>query len=71
MKLFFLVISGGNVFFLKKFSSHYHQRENENEDFFAVYDGHGGREASSFASQNLHRILAAKLDETGVKFCWE
>jgi len=32
------------------------------QGFFAVYDGHGGREAAVFASQNLHKILAEKLE---------
>jgi len=29
--------------------------------FFAVYDGHGGKEAASFASLNLHKVLQEEL----------
>jgi len=31
--------------------------------FFAVYDGHGGKEAAVFASDNLHKILADELNK--------
>jgi protein phosphatase 1L len=33
----------------------------ENEDFIAVFDGHGGREAAEYASQKLYQILAEKI----------
>jgi len=36
----------------------------ENEDFVAVYDGHGGRSASEYAAKNLHNILVQKLNES-------
>lgn len=31
------------------------------EDYFAIFDGHGGRDAAAFAAENLHLILAEKL----------
>lgn len=31
------------------------------EDYFALFDGHGGRDAAAFAAANLHIILAEKL----------
>jgi serine/threonine protein phosphatase PrpC len=40
-------------------------RKEEEFDFFAVFDGHGGREASTFAYHHLHQVLEAKLVETG------
>jgi protein phosphatase 1L len=36
-------------------------RGNNNQDYFAVFDGHGGRDAASFAAENLHVILGEKL----------
>ena len=32
-----------------------------NAGFFAIYDGHGGREAADIASSELHKFLAAEL----------
>ncbi|KAK2947955.1 putative Protein phosphatase 2C [Blattamonas nauphoetae] len=37
-------------------------RERQDEDLLAVFDGHGGREASEFCGENLPPILAAHLD---------
>jgi len=31
--------------------------------FFAVYDGHGGKEAAVYSSENLHKILADELNK--------
>jgi len=31
------------------------------EDYFAVFDGHGGKHASRFAANNLHTVLAEQL----------
>jgi len=36
-------------------------RMRKNEDYFAIFDGHGGPEASAFAAKNLHEILDANL----------
>jgi len=33
--------------------------------FFAVYDGHGGKEAANFASENLHKVLAEEINKEG------
>eukprot|EP00397_Hematodinium_sp_SG-2012_P014778 GEMP01015036.1.p1 GENE.GEMP01015036.1~~GEMP01015036.1.p1 ORF type:complete len:613 (+),score=112.55 GEMP01015036.1:162-2000(+) len=33
--------------------------------FFAVYDGHGGKECVNFVRANLHRTFARKLNERG------
>lgn len=30
----------------------------DDEDYFAVFDGHGGKHASRFAADNLHTILS-------------
>jgi len=38
-------------------------RSKEDEDFFAVYDGHGGDKASLFAAQRHPEILAEQLSE--------
>lgn len=38
-------------------------RGREDEDFIAVYDGHGGRAVSEYAAEHLHKVLEAKLDE--------
>lgn len=38
-------------------------RGREDEDFVAVYDGHGGRSASEFAAKHLHGVLVQKLEE--------
>jgi len=35
----------------------------ENQGFFAVYDGHGGKEAAVFAADNLHKILAEEINK--------
>ncbi|PRP77308.1 protein phosphatase 2C-related protein [Planoprotostelium fungivorum] len=35
-------------------------------DYFAVFDGHGGRDAAIFASQNLHPLLAQNLENSHV-----
>jgi serine/threonine protein phosphatase PrpC len=32
------------------------------DDFWAVFDGHGGREAANFASSHLHRYISEELD---------
>jgi len=34
-------------------------------DFFAVYDGHGGKEAADLASAELHKFLEDELAKTG------
>lgn len=31
------------------------------EDYFALFDGHGGKDAAEFAATHLHEILAEKL----------
>jgi protein phosphatase 1L len=31
------------------------------EDYFALFDGHGGKDAAIFAAENLHLVLAEKL----------
>lgn len=31
------------------------------EDYFAIFDGHGGRDAAAFAAEHLHQVLAEKL----------
>lgn len=36
-------------------------RMRENEDYFAVFDGHGGPEASAFAAKHLHDLLDSNL----------
>jgi protein phosphatase PTC1 len=33
--------------------------------FFAIYDGHGGKEAAHFSAQNLHKLLAEELNKHG------
>lgn len=38
-------------------------RGRDDEDFVAVYDGHGGRAASEFAAKHLHEVLVQKLEE--------
>jgi serine/threonine protein phosphatase PrpC len=38
-----------------------HKSDNVHSGYFAVYDGHGGREAVEFIEKNLHRQLARKL----------
>lgn len=35
------------------------------EDFWAVFDGHGGREAASFAADNLPDLMKKHLDAAG------
>jgi serine/threonine protein phosphatase PrpC len=35
---------------------------NPNQAFFAVYDGHGGKECANFCAENLHKVLKAQLD---------
>lgn len=32
-------------------------RGNEDEDYISIFDGHGGKEASEFASKNLHIVI--------------
>jgi len=39
-------------------------RSKEDEDFVAIFDGHGGKEAAEFASKNLHPILIEQLNKT-------
>jgi len=34
------------------------------EDYFAIFDGHGGRDAAAFAADHLHEVLAEKLVQT-------
>lgn len=34
----------------------------EGEDFYGIFDGHGGRESAHFAATNLHNILAFNLN---------
>jgi serine/threonine protein phosphatase PrpC len=36
---------------------------NASTGFFAVYDGHGGKEAAHFCSQELHKILQKELEK--------
>jgi hypothetical protein len=36
-------------------------RGKEDEDFVAVFDGHGGRAAAEYAAKHLHQVLAEKL----------
>jgi serine/threonine protein phosphatase PrpC len=31
------------------------------EDYFAIFDGHGGRDSAAFAAEHLHQVLAEKL----------
>eukprot|EP00164_Ancoracysta_twista_P005398 GFYU01007388.1.p1 GENE.GFYU01007388.1~~GFYU01007388.1.p1 ORF type:complete len:355 (-),score=82.13 GFYU01007388.1:177-1241(-) len=38
-------------------------RGNDNEDFFAVFDGHGGKDASNFAGLHFHEHLEKCLQE--------
>jgi len=38
-------------------------RSHLDEDYVAVFDGHGGKEISELAAVHLHKILARKLDE--------
>jgi len=49
--------------------AHYYE-DNFNGDptqgFFAVYDGHGGKEAALFSSNNLHKILAEMINKEKV-----
>jgi len=35
----------------------------DNQGFFAVYDGHGGKEAANFCSQHLHQIFGELLTQ--------
>lgn len=37
-------------------------RDREDEDYVAIFDGHGGREVSSYAAKNLYKILSKNLD---------
>jgi serine/threonine protein phosphatase PrpC len=39
-------------------------RAKQEEDFFAVYDGHGGRKAVRYVSRNLHLLFARNLDKS-------
>jgi len=36
------------------------------QGFFAVYDGHGGKEAAIFSSNNLHKVLAELINKESV-----
>eukprot|EP00026_Physarum_polycephalum_P002812 Phypoly_transcript_02820.p1 GENE.Phypoly_transcript_02820~~Phypoly_transcript_02820.p1 ORF type:complete len:708 (+),score=115.89 Phypoly_transcript_02820:192-2315(+) len=36
-------------------------RGHGHEDYFALFDGHGGRDAAAFAAEHLHEVLAEKL----------
>eukprot|EP01102_Stenamoeba_stenopodia_P007755 TRINITY_DN2184_c0_g1_i1.p1 TRINITY_DN2184_c0_g1~~TRINITY_DN2184_c0_g1_i1.p1 ORF type:complete len:1146 (-),score=229.32 TRINITY_DN2184_c0_g1_i1:276-3713(-) len=40
-------------------------RGRQEEDFFAVYDGHGGRKAVRYVARNFHHLFARNLDKTG------
>eukprot|EP01119_Soliformovum_irregulare_P012019 TRINITY_DN3088_c0_g1_i1.p1 TRINITY_DN3088_c0_g1~~TRINITY_DN3088_c0_g1_i1.p1 ORF type:complete len:393 (+),score=108.80 TRINITY_DN3088_c0_g1_i1:779-1957(+) len=42
-----------------------HFRGKEDEDFFGIFDGHGGHDASKFVSENLATILAEKMTRQG------
>jgi protein phosphatase PTC1 len=33
------------------------------QGFFAIYDGHGGKEAAIFAADNLHKLLAEEINK--------
>jgi len=35
----------------------------DSQGFFAVYDGHGGKEAALFAADNLHKMLADEINK--------
>ncbi|KAL6079478.1 Protein phosphatase 1K, mitochondrial, variant 2 [Balamuthia mandrillaris] len=37
-------------------------RGRDDEDYFAVFDGHGGKHASAFCSAQFHRVLAEQMD---------
>lgn len=37
-------------------------RDAENEAYFGLFDGHGGRNASDFAAKFLHELLSQGLD---------
>jgi len=37
-------------------------RDRDDEDFVAVFDGHGGREVSTYAAKNLYKVLSKHLD---------
>jgi hypothetical protein len=37
----------------------------ESSGFFAVYDGHGGKDAADLASAELHKFLEAELGKNG------
>jgi protein phosphatase 1L len=37
-------------------------RGRPDEDLLAVFDGHGGRDASEFCAENMPPIIAAHLD---------
>lgn len=37
------------------------KRGHGHEDYFALFDGHGGSDAAAFAAEHLHEILAEKL----------
>ena len=39
------------------------QLRDVNEDYFAVFDGHSGRDSSEYASQTVHKLLINKLNE--------
>jgi serine/threonine protein phosphatase PrpC len=39
------------------------EKPNVFEDWWAIFDGHGGREAASYAAENLHQIIATNLDQ--------
>lgn len=38
---------------------------NPDQAFFAVYDGHGGKECATFCAENLHKVLKDQLDALG------
>lgn len=39
-------------------------RNRDDEDFVAVYDGHGGKDVSLFAGKHLHQYLVKFLTES-------
>eukprot|EP01112_Ceratiomyxa_fruticulosa_P013030 TRINITY_DN3642_c0_g1_i1.p1 TRINITY_DN3642_c0_g1~~TRINITY_DN3642_c0_g1_i1.p1 ORF type:complete len:609 (+),score=132.67 TRINITY_DN3642_c0_g1_i1:647-2473(+) len=36
-------------------------RNRETDDYFALFDGHGGKDAATFAARNLHEIISENL----------
>jgi len=38
-------------------------RNNPNEDYFAIFDGHAGKEASAYCADNMHLIIESLLND--------